>query len=237
MSQFFMCSHIPTRELRQESLNRFCEEGKGFARRKNVMNQLRQTQKNSNGKISRLDSRISPLLEGLDAVSAPSTRVQNRGNRLDSWKEIAVYLDREVRTVQRWEKREHLPVHRHLHQKIGSIFAFKDEIDSWRKSRALSPENPVSRKTKTVLAAGASLGLEPSNEMEPEPLARYPRKLSWAWANVDSIPAIIYFSPDAVPFPLRPPSQHPKNLSMVGIPLRQGKTPNFRTRHTAEAKS
>lgn len=201
------------------------------------MNQLRRTQKNSNGKISRLDSRISPLLEGLDAVSAPSTRVENRGNRLDSWKEIAVYLDREVRTVQRWEKREHLPVHRHLHQKIGSIFAFKDEIDSWRKSRALSPENPVSRKTKTDLAAGASLGLlEPSNEMEPA-LARSVRILSWAWANVDSIPAIIYLSPDAILFPLRPHSQHPKNLSMVGITLRQGKTPNFRTRQTAEAKS
>lgn len=31
-------------------------------------------------------------------------------DRLDSWKEIAMYLRREVRTVRRWMKRERLPV-------------------------------------------------------------------------------------------------------------------------------
>ena len=36
-------------------------------------------------------------------------------DRLDSWKEIASYLSRDVTTVQRWEKREGMPVHRHLH--------------------------------------------------------------------------------------------------------------------------
>ena len=35
-------------------------------------------------------------------------------DRLDSWKEIAAYLKRDVTTVQRWEKREGMPVHRHL---------------------------------------------------------------------------------------------------------------------------
>jgi hypothetical protein len=30
---------------------------------------------------------------------------------LGSWKEIAAYLGRDVRTVQRWEKKEGLPVH------------------------------------------------------------------------------------------------------------------------------
>ena len=34
--------------------------------------------------------------------------------RLDSRKEIAVYLNRDMTTVQRWEKREGMPVHRHL---------------------------------------------------------------------------------------------------------------------------
>ena len=33
-------------------------------------------------------------------------------DRLDSWKEIAAYLKRDVTTVQRWEKREDMPVHR-----------------------------------------------------------------------------------------------------------------------------
>jgi hypothetical protein len=39
--------------------------------------------------------------------------------RLDSWKEIARYLQRDESTVQRWEKREAMPVHRHVHEKRG----------------------------------------------------------------------------------------------------------------------
>jgi|SRR5712692_338048 len=61
--------------------------------------------------------------------------VEARMDRLDSWKEIAVYLDREVRTVQRWEKREGLPVHRQFHLKAGTVCAFKHEIDTWIKIR------------------------------------------------------------------------------------------------------
>ncbi|PYT93106.1 MAG: hypothetical protein DMG36_11715 [Acidobacteria bacterium] len=55
--------------------------------------------------------------------------------KLDSWKEIADYLDREVRTVQRWEKTENLPVHRHEHQKKSTVYAFTSELDDWRKNR------------------------------------------------------------------------------------------------------
>ena len=44
---------------------------------------------------------------------------ETAGDRLDSWKEIAAYLHRDVTTVQRWEKREGMPVHRHLHDKAG----------------------------------------------------------------------------------------------------------------------
>ncbi len=51
--------------------------------------------------------------------------------RLDSWKEIAAYLKRDVRTVHRWEHTEGLPVHRHPHQKRGSVYAFKPELDVW----------------------------------------------------------------------------------------------------------
>jgi len=58
--------------------------------------------------------------------------------RLDSWKEIAAYLGRDVTTVQRWEKREGMPVHRHLHDKRGSVYASKGELDAWARSRRLS---------------------------------------------------------------------------------------------------
>jgi Tol biopolymer transport system component len=52
-------------------------------------------------------------------------------DRLDSWKEIAAYLKRDLRTVKRWEKREGLPVHRHLHDERASVFAFRSELDAW----------------------------------------------------------------------------------------------------------
>lgn len=57
--------------------------------------------------------------------------------RLDSWKEIATYLKRDVTTVQRWEKREGMPVHRHLHDKRGSVYASRAELDAWARSRNL----------------------------------------------------------------------------------------------------
>ncbi len=67
----------------------------------------------------------------------------SNGERLDSWKEIASYLGREVRTVQRWEKREGLPVHRHQHDKSGTVYAYKGELDDWlggRKPPDAAPE-------------------------------------------------------------------------------------------------
>lgn len=57
------------------------------------------------------------------------------GKRLDSWKEIAVYLKRDVATVRRWEKREALPVHRHLHEKLGSVYAYTSELNTWSEGR------------------------------------------------------------------------------------------------------
>jgi len=57
--------------------------------------------------------------------------------RLDSWKEIAAYLNRDVTTVQRWEKREGMPVHRHVHDKRGSVYALSAELDAWVHGRNL----------------------------------------------------------------------------------------------------
>lgn len=52
-------------------------------------------------------------------------------HRLSSWKEIAAYLRREVRTVVRWEKERGLPVHRVPGGQGRSVFAFTDELDRW----------------------------------------------------------------------------------------------------------
>ena len=62
-------------------------------------------------------------------------------DRLDSWKEIAAYVSRGVRTVRRWEREEGLPVHRHVHRVLGSVYAYKSEIDAWRQSGPRRPDS------------------------------------------------------------------------------------------------
>src|SRR6185295_17128453 len=76
-------------------------------------------------------------------------------DRLDSWKEIASYLRREVRTVQLWEKREGLPVHRHFHKSLGSVFALRSEIDRWRRQVSRQGESQNSEKAPST-PTGAS---------------------------------------------------------------------------------
>jgi TolB-like protein/tetratricopeptide (TPR) repeat protein len=65
--------------------------------------------------------------------------------RLDSWKEIAAYLNRDVTTVQRWEKREGMPVHRHQHAKGGSVYALRDELDAWAETRRSCVDEPETK--------------------------------------------------------------------------------------------
>ncbi len=56
-------------------------------------------------------------------------------NTLESWKQIAAYLDRSERTVRRWEAAEGLPIHRRGHQKYDTVFAYKHEIEAWGRRR------------------------------------------------------------------------------------------------------
>ena len=65
----------------------------------------------------------------------PGASEPGSDGRLDSWKEIAAYLRRSVRSAKRWEKEEGLPVHRHLHGKRDSVYAHRTELDGWWKNR------------------------------------------------------------------------------------------------------
>src|SRR5271165_476631 len=69
-----------------------------------------------------------------------ATQDNQNGSRLESWGEIAAYLRRDVRTVQRWERDEALPVHRHQHRERGTVYAYTGEIDRWYKERRSRPE-------------------------------------------------------------------------------------------------
>jgi TolB-like protein/Flp pilus assembly protein TadD len=76
--------------------------------------------------------------------------------RLDSWKEIAAYLRRGARTVQRWEREQGLPVHRLRHEKLGSVYAYRAELDAWWVSRrddleTEAPAQPDSDASVAVL--------------------------------------------------------------------------------------
>src|ERR1700722_12761050 len=74
----------------------------------------------------------------IEVTSNPETQPDSRGRRLESWKEIAAYLGRDVTTVRRWEKREGLPVYRLQHSKLGSIYAYTSELDAWRDRETLA---------------------------------------------------------------------------------------------------
>src|SRR5262245_1082099 len=74
----------------------------------------------------------------------------NPAERLDSWKEIAAYLRRDVRTVQRWEKKEGLPVYRHQHEKLGSVYAFQTELTQCFTTRQPASAAAATAQQKTA---------------------------------------------------------------------------------------
>jgi TolB-like protein/Tfp pilus assembly protein PilF len=71
--------------------------------------------------------------------------------RLDSWKEIAAYLRRGARTVQRWEREEGLPVRRLQHAKLGSVYAYTHELDEWFARRGATLDTSEAAPSVAVL--------------------------------------------------------------------------------------
>ena len=67
----------------------------------------------------------------LTAETGVHEQTSGRGRRLSSWKAIAQYLGRDVRSVQRWELERGLPVHRVPGDKGGAVFAYQGELDRW----------------------------------------------------------------------------------------------------------
>jgi Flp pilus assembly protein TadD len=64
--------------------------------------------------------------------------------RLDGWKAIAAYFNRDRTTVIRWARDRELPVHRIPGGKQGTVFAFQHELAGWALRQSdLSPAKPV----------------------------------------------------------------------------------------------
>jgi tetratricopeptide (TPR) repeat protein len=96
--------------------------------------------------------------------------------RLDSWKEIASYLRRSVRSAKRWEKEEGLPVHRHVHAKRDSVYAYRAELDGWWTNRGAKltdqngAEDAASQPETGTLEGSSSLAeAEREEEIGPPP--------------------------------------------------------------------
>lgn len=58
---------------------------------------------------------------------------------LSSWKEIAAYFGRGIRTVQRWERELQLPVYRPKSGHKAPVLAFSNELERWSRSRSIAP--------------------------------------------------------------------------------------------------
>lgn len=70
----------------------------------------------------------------------PVRKLETPNRRLDSWKEIAVFFNRDERTVRRWEKERSLPVHRLPGSSRARVFTFTDQLLKWMHSPSFSPE-------------------------------------------------------------------------------------------------
>jgi len=84
--------------------------------------------------------------------------------RLESWGEIAAYLRREIRTVQRWEKYQGLPIRRLTIGKLGSVYAYRSELDKWYRERQPQAE------TETEASGNDSNGEGIDVEPQPAPV-------------------------------------------------------------------
>jgi phage terminase Nu1 subunit (DNA packaging protein) len=61
----------------------------------------------------------------------PASKLMMNSEVLNSWKEIAAYLGRGVRTVQRWEQELGLPVRRPRGKDRSAVIALKSDLDRW----------------------------------------------------------------------------------------------------------
>ncbi len=93
-------------------------------------------------------------------------------DRLDSWKAIANYLGRSVRTARRWEAEEGLPVHRQMHRAQGSVYAYPAEIEAWRCRRE-QPGPARERPTTATADTERSVAVLPFNYLGQHPGSAY----------------------------------------------------------------
>src|SRR5215467_674605 len=95
------------------------------------------------------------------------TTAPSNERRLESWGEIASYLRREIRTVQRWEHNLGLPIHRLSVGKNASVYAYPSELDKWYKER----ETRLAKEDPEVDSSSNATNAPPNHEIpKPNPV-------------------------------------------------------------------
>lgn len=136
---------------------------------------------------------------------------QPQRRRLSSWKEIAAFVGRTESTVQRWERREGMPVHRHLHGSRSTVYAFTDEIDEWLAAR--NTEHPADTPGRPAESAENDQGVEvPAADRSPW-ISKGAIKFTAALLAVATLSAV-WFRGGTEPEPA-PPSPVPKRLTLL----------------------
>ena len=92
--------------------------------------------------------------------------------RLNSWKEIAAFLQKDVRTVQRWEKNERLPVHRKPHDKLSSVYAYESELEAWWNQGSHPAAVAISQTVKSP-SNRIALAVLPLRNLSGDPAQEY----------------------------------------------------------------
>jgi hypothetical protein len=92
-----------------------------------------------------------PCLDSKDHLESNMGKM--KGDLLNSWKEIAQFLRKDVKTCQRWEKDRGLPIHRLDGSVKSRVFAYPEELTAWLQkndivsagngARSQSPKKPV----------------------------------------------------------------------------------------------
>jgi len=145
-----------------------------------------------------------------------------QGSRLDSWKEIAEYLGRNVRTVTRWADKRGLPIHRVPGGKRGHIFAFTAELEAWLNARAGSSntsslhspkanQNSASELAPVLPTANQAAESTTALAAPPAPPRRLP---SLRWRIALAVGPLLVAAA-GVPLALRPDSSHATELFAI----------------------
>jgi TolB-like protein len=150
---------------------------------------------------------------GDEIMGSTGRALDDKGERLDSWKAIAAYVGRDVRSAQRWERERGLPVHRVPGEKGGSVFAYTAELDSWLHNPRIevSPSEVIGARVAEAQVAEKEQNTLPLRSGSQRP----------AWLTIAAIACLALLAAAYLWFrPARPPARpHGGRVMLAVLPF------------------